>query len=183
MNSKSVGMETTTESQMAARNTIISIVAIAIIAFIGILSETALNIAYALLMNEFDIAAVVIQWLTTGYLLTLSILLPLSPLFVRKFRTKTLFQTAVTIFTFGTLLCAFTINFEMLFLGRIIQAIGTSISFPLMMNIILEKIPVASRGKYMGIVGLVISFAPALGPTFGGFVIRDKGTGSPSHYS
>ncbi|WP_038674958.1 DHA2 family efflux MFS transporter permease subunit [Pelosinus sp. UFO1] len=162
----------TTESNMSERNTIIAVVSIAIVTFIGILSETALNIAYALLINEFGISAVVIQWLTTGYLLTLSILLPLSPLFVKRIRTKVLFQAAVTIFTIGTLLCALTLNFEMLFYGRIVQAIGTSISFPLMMNIILEKIPVTRRGKFMGIIGLVTSFAPALGPTFGGFVIE-----------
>jgi len=172
MNCKSKDIEMPTQSHMSERNTMIAVVSIAIVTFIGILSETALNIAYALLMNEFGVSAVVIQWLTTGYLLTLSILLPLSPLFVKHFRTKALFQAAVTIFTFGTLLCAFTLNFEMLFLGRIVQAIGTSISFPLMMNIILEKIPIAKRGKCMGIVGLVTSFAPALGPTFGGFVIE-----------
>jgi DHA2 family lincomycin resistance protein-like MFS transporter len=172
MDSKSKGMEMTTESHVPERNIMIAVVSIAIVTFIGILSETALNIAYALLMNEFGVSAVVIQWLTTGYLLTLSILLPLSPLFVKHFRTKGLFQAAVIIFTFGTLLCAFTLNFEMLFLGRIVQAIGTSISFPLMMNIILEKIPIAKRGKCMGIVGLVTSFAPALGPTFGGFIIE-----------
>jgi DHA2 family lincomycin resistance protein-like MFS transporter len=172
MNCKSKDIEMPTKSHVSERNTMIAVVSIAIVTFIGILSETALNIAYALLMNEFGVSAVVIQWLTTGYLLTLSILLPLSPLFVKHFRTKALFQAAVTIFTFGTLLCAFTLNFEMLFLGRIVQAIGTSISFPLMMNIILEKIPIAKRGKCMGIVGLVTSFAPALGPTFGGFVIE-----------
>ena len=172
MNCKSKDIEMPTQSHMSERNTMIAVVSIAIVTFIGILSETALNIAYALLMNEFGVSAVVIQWLTTGYLLTLSILLPLSPLFVKHFRTKALFQAAVTIFTFGTLLCALTLNFEMLFLGRIVQAIGTSISFPLMMNIILEKIPIAKRGKCMGIVGLVTSFAPALGPTFGGFVIE-----------
>ncbi|SFM29277.1 DHA2 family efflux MFS transporter permease subunit [Pelosinus propionicus] len=172
MNCKSKDIEIPAQAHLSDRNIMIAVVSIAIVTFIGILSETALNIAYALLMNEFGISASVIQWLTTGYLLALSILLPLSPLFVRHFRTKTLFQAAVTIFTFGTLLCAFTLNFEMLFLGRIVQAIGTSISFPLMMNIILEKIPVARRGKCMGIVGLVTSFAPALGPTFGGFVIE-----------
>lgn len=172
MNSKPKAAKRSTQTHDSERDTVIAVVSIAIVTFIGILSETALNIAYALLMGEFDVPAVIIQWLTTGYLLTLSILLPLSPLFVRHFRTKALFQTAVIIFTLGTLLCAFTWNFPMLFLGRIVQAIGTSISLPLMMNIILEKTPVSRRGKLMGIVGLVTSFAPALGPTFGGLMIE-----------
>lgn len=172
MSSKLTGSEITAKAHASDRNVLIAVVAIAIVAFIGILSETALNIAYALLMHEFDISAAVIQWLTTGYLLTLSILLPISPLFVKNFRTKTLFQTAVMIFAFGTVLCALAMNFTMLFSGRVVQAIGTSISFPLMMNIILEKVPVSRRGKLMGIVGLVTSFAPALGPVFGGVMIE-----------
>jgi len=154
------------------RHTLIAVVSIAIVTFIGILSETALNIAYALLIDEFGVSAAVIQWLTTGYLLTISIFIPISPLFVKNFRTKRLFQTALAIFTLGTLLCSLALNFEMLLLGRIIQAIGTGISLPLMMNIILEQIPITHRGRILGIVGLVTSFAPALGPTFGGVIIE-----------
>jgi len=161
-----------TQADKIERNTLIVVVSIALVTFIGILSETALNIAYALLIDELVVSAALIQWLTTGYLLTLSILIPLSPLFVRHFQTKALFQTAIAIFTVGTLFCSFASNFEMLLLGRIIQAIGTSISLPLMMNIILEQVPVTQRGRLMGIVGLVISFAPALGPTFGGVIIE-----------
>ena len=172
MNSKIRGIETTTQAHEIERNTLVVVISIAIVTFLGILSETALNIAYALLIDEFSVSAAVIQWLTTGYLLTLSILIPLSPLFVRQFRTKALFQTAIAIFTVGTLFCSFALNFEMLLLGRIIQAIGTSISLPLMMNIILEQVPLTQRGRLMGIVGLVTSFAPALGPTFGGIIIE-----------
>ncbi|MBP2652438.1 MAG: drug resistance transporter, EmrB/QacA subfamily [Firmicutes bacterium] len=154
------------------QQTIIAVVAIAIITFMGILSETALNIAYSRLMDQFNISAATIQWLTTGYLLTLSAFIPLSPILVKCYRTKKLFRTAVIIFLTGTLLCGFALNFGMLLLGRIIQAVGTSITLPLMVNIILEKIPVSRRGKIMGIVGLVTCFAPALGPTFGGVVIE-----------
>lgn len=172
INAKLKDTAVTGQEKKIPRSTLITIIAIAIVAFIGILSETALNIAYSLLMDELKVSAAVIQWLTTGYLLTLSILLPLSPLFVRHFPTKSLFQTGIGIFTAGTLLCSFALQFEMLLLGRIIQAVGTSIALPLMMNIILEQIPISERGRIMGVVGLVISFAPALGPTFGGIIIE-----------
>lgn len=154
------------------KNIIIVIVSIAILSFMGILSETGLNIAYSLLMNKFNISASVIQWLTTGYLLTLAVLIPIFPFLVRHFRTKTLFQTSVIIFTIGTFLCSCAWNFYILLIGRIIQAIGTSIALPLMINIILEQVPIEKRGYTMGIVGLVTNFAPALGPTFGGIIIE-----------
>ena len=151
---------------------IIAIISIAIISFIGILSETALNIAYSLLINEFSVSAAVIQWLTTGYLLILAILIPISPFLVKKFKTKLLFQIAVIIFAIGTLFCSVAWNFSMLLIGRIIQAVGTSITLPLMINIVLEEVPIERRGYVMGVVGLVINFAPALGPVFGGLVIE-----------
>jgi len=154
------------------RRTLLVVISIALITFMGILSETALNIAYAVLMAELTVSASVIQWLTTGYLLTLSSLIPLSPLLVRRYRTRRLFQGAVLISLAGTTLCGLASSFPLLLTGRIIQAIGTSISLPLMVNIILEAVPAARRGRIMGIVGLVTCFAPALGPIFGGIVMQ-----------
>ena len=82
------------------------VVSLAILTFLGILSETSLNIAYSTLMEEFSISASVVQWLTTGYLLLLSVSIPSSPFMVRKFATKTLFIMAIAIFTAGTVLGA-----------------------------------------------------------------------------
>ncbi|WP_346354080.1 DHA2 family efflux MFS transporter permease subunit [Azotosporobacter soli] len=160
------------EEAAVHKTTLIVIVSLALVTFIGILSETALNIAYALLIDELGVSAAVIQWLTTGYLLTLSTLIPLSPLLVKKVRTKRLFQAAIFLFAFGTMLCGFATTFWLLLAGRIIQAVGTSISLPLLMNIILAQIPLSHRGRVMGLAGLVASFAPALGPTFGGVMIE-----------
>ncbi len=81
------------------------VVSLAILTFLGILSETSLNIAYSTLMEEFSISASVVQWLTTGYLL-LSVSIPSSPFMVRKFATKTLFIMAIAIFTAGAVLGA-----------------------------------------------------------------------------
>ena len=154
------------------QRTLLVVISIALITFMGILSETALNIAYAMLITELNVTASVIQWLTTGYLLTLSSLIPLSPLLVRRYPTRRLFQVAVLISLAGTMICGLAGAFPLLLTGRIIQAIGTSISLPLMVNIILEAVPTDRRGKIMGIVGLVTCFAPALGPIFGGIVMQ-----------
>lgn len=151
---------------------IIEIVALAVLTFMGIFSETSLNIAYSTLMNEFQKTASVIQWLTTGYLLVLSVAIPVSPFLVRKFSTKRLFQTAVFTFLAGTIVGAIAPNFELLLLGRLIMAIGTGISLPLLTNIVLEQAPIAQRGFLLGIVGLVTNFAPAIGPVFGGIIME-----------
>lgn len=79
-------------------------VSLAILTFLGILSETSLNNAYSTLMVS--ISASVVQWLTTGYLLLLSVSILSSPFMVRKFATKTLFIMAIAIFTAGTVLGA-----------------------------------------------------------------------------
>ena len=85
---------------------VIAVVSLAILTFLGILSEASLNIAYSTLMEEFSISASVVQWLTAGYPLLLSVSIPSSPFMVRKFATKTLFIMAIAIFTAGTVLAA-----------------------------------------------------------------------------
>ena len=147
---------------------VIAVVSLAILTFLGILSETSLNIAYSTLMEEFSIGASVVQWLTTGYLLLLSVSISSSPFMVRKFATKTLFIMAVVIFAAGTLLGALAVNFPMLLAARLVMSLGTGISLSLITNIILEKAPLEQRGAMLGIVSLVTCAAPAIGPVFGG---------------
>ncbi|PJM74302.1 MFS transporter [Bifidobacterium primatium] len=151
---------------------VIAVVSLAILTFLGILSETSLNIAYSTLMGEFSVGAAVVQWLTTGYLLLLSVAIPSSPFMVRRFATKTLFVAAVAIFTAGTVLGALAVSFPMLLAARLVMALGTGISLPLITNIILEKAPLEQRGMMLGIVSLVTCAAPAIGPVFGGVVME-----------
>ena len=150
----------------------IVVVALSILTFLGILSETSLNIAYSTLMGEFAISADVVQWLTTGYLLLLSIAIPTSPFMVRTFPTKGLFVTAVALFSAGTVVGALAVNFPMLLTARLIMALGTGVSLPLLTNIILEKAPFDKRGMMLGLVSLVTCAAPAIGPVFGGLVME-----------
>lgn len=156
--------------QPVSNKLVIAVVSLAILTFLGILSETSLNIAYSTPMEEFSIGASVVQWLVTGYLLLLSVSIPSSPFMVRKFATKTLFIMAIVIFTAGTLLGALAVNFPMLLAARLVMSLGTGISLPLITNIILEKAPLEQRGAMLGIVGLVTCAAPAIGPVFGGML-------------
>lgn len=118
-----------------ATKLVIVVVSLAILTFLGILSETSLNNAYSTLMEEFSISASVVQCLTTGYLLLLSVSIPSSPFMVRKFATKTLFIMAVVIFAAGTLLGALAVNFPMLLAARLVMSLGTGISLSLITSI------------------------------------------------
>lgn len=139
--------------------------------FIGLFAETALNMALTDIMEDYSIIASTGQWLTTGYLLVLAILVPLSSYLVRWFTTRQLVTAALIISTAGALFAVAASSFSMLLIGRLVQAIGAGIFLPLMFNVVLMIFPIHKRGAVMGIVGLVITAGPALGPTLSGLII------------
>src|SRR5690606_13353524 len=149
------------------------LVSFLIAGFIGLFSETALNMALGDLMMQFNINSATVQWLTTGYLLTLGILVPVSGLLLQWFTTRKLFMAALGFSIGGTLLAALAPTFEVLMVARVIQAIGTGLLLPLMFNTILVIYPVHRRGAIMGLMGLVIVSAPAIGPTISGLLIEN----------
>ncbi|MGG1760194.1 lincomycin efflux MFS transporter Lmr(B) [Bacillus velezensis] len=140
--------------------------------FIGMFSETALNIALTDLMKELHITPATVQWLTTGYLLVLGILVPVSGLLLQWFTTRQLFIVSLAFSIIGTLIAALAPSFPFLLAARIVQALGTGLLLPLMFNTILVIFPPHKRGAAMGTIGLVIMFAPAIGPTFSGLVLE-----------
>ncbi|MFS0725448.1 DHA2 family efflux MFS transporter permease subunit [Paenibacillus sp. 1P07SE] len=140
--------------------------------FIGLFSETALNIAIHELTTVFDITKATAQWLTTGYLLTLGILVPVSGLLLQWFTTRQLFMASLAFSIVGTLIAALAPSFAVLMVARVLQAAGTGLLLPLMFNTILIIFPIEKRGAAMGVIGLVIMFAPAIGPTVAGLLIE-----------
>lgn len=151
------------------------VISIMIGAFIGLFSETALNMAFTNIMGDFGIDATAVQWLTTGYLLVLGILVPVTALLLQWFTTKQLFSASLLFSICGTLVAALSPSFEILLMARVIQAIGTGLLLPLMTNVILVIFPPHKRGTVMGMMGLVIMFAPALGPTLSGLIVDSLG--------
>lgn len=140
-------------------------------AFFAILNETLLNIALTTLMAEFDITLPTVQWVATGFMLMMGIVIPVSPLFMQWFTTRQLFIGTMTVFTIGTTIAAIAPTFSVLLTGRLIQAVGTGMLMPIIFNVFLLVYPPHKRGKIMGIVGLVIMFAPAIGPTLSGVIV------------
>lgn len=144
-------------------------------AFFAILNETLLNIALTTLMKEFEISLPAVQWMATGFMLVMAIVIPISAVLLQWFTTRQLFLGTMTVFTIGTVVCASAPAFPILLVGRLIQAAGTGLLLPIIFNVFLLIYPPHKRGKIMGLIGLVIMFAPAIGPTLSGIIVEYLG--------
>lgn len=138
--------------------------------FIAILNQTLMITAIPPIMEEMGITANTAQWLTTVFMLVNGIMIPISAFLLERFSTRQLFITAMSVFAAGTFVAAIAPNFPMLLVGRVIQSTGAGVMMPLMQTVFLMIFPVNKRGAAMGLIGLVISFAPAIGPALSGYV-------------
>ncbi|WP_036692454.1 MDR family MFS transporter, partial [Paenibacillus tyrfis] len=140
-------------------------------AFVATLNETLLGNALPVLMKEFQVGATTIQWLTAAYLLVVGSLIPITALIQQWLTTRQLFSTAMLTFLIGTIVAATAPTFMLLLAGRVIQAMGTGLIIPLLMNTLLNIYPAEKRGSVMGVLFLIFTFAPAIGPTLSGIII------------
>lgn len=141
-------------------------------AFICFLNSTFMNVALSDIMKDLNISVSTVQWLSTGYMLATGIIIPFTAFLIDKFRNRTLFFVAMGLFTLGTIIGAFATNFPMLLAARLIQGVASGIIVPLMQTVFLIIFPIEKRGFAMGIVGVVLAFAPAIGPTLSGWIIN-----------
>ncbi len=139
--------------------------------FVAILNQTLLNVAIPHLMNEFNETADTIQWLSTAYMLTTGVLVPLSAYLIGTFTTRQLFLTSMILFAAGSFICSIAPTFSVMLIGRVVQASGSGVMMPLMMTVILNLFPPATRGKAMGTMAIALFFAPAIGPTLSGWML------------
>ena len=151
------------------------IIATGVMSFCGVVSETAMNVTFPTLMKEFGIGTSTVQWITTGYLLVLSLVITLSSYLKRNFSSRFLFLFSIISFILGTLICYFAPSFLILMVGRVLQGIGTGVALPLMFNIILTEAPQNKLGLFMGIGTIITAMAPAVGPVLGGFLVDQYG--------
>ncbi|ERL64515.1 hypothetical protein L248_0926 [Schleiferilactobacillus shenzhenensis LY-73] len=148
-----------------------AIIATGVMSLCGTIVETAMNITFPTLMKQFSIGTSTVQWMTTLYMLVVAIIVPMSAYLKRRFTTKALFITANCLFLLGVIVDAAAPSFAVLLLGRGIQGLGTGIALPLMFNIIIDQVPMSKIGLMMGVGTLITAIGPAIGPTFGGFVV------------
>src|SRR5699024_3905420 len=142
-------------------------------AFIAFLNNTLLNVALPAIMIEFSVETAIVQWLTNGYMLVTGILVPASAFFIQRFTNRAIFFSAMSLFTIGTALAAFSPTFGFLIAGRTIQAAGSGLMMPLLMNVMLTAFPIERRGTAMGFFGLIMFAAPAIGPTLSGYIVQN----------
>jgi MFS transporter, DHA2 family, lincomycin resistance protein len=139
--------------------------------FVVVLNETIMSVALPTLMIDLGISAATAQWLTTGFLLTMAVVIPITGFLIQRFHTRQVYLLAMVLFTVGTLLAAVAPGFAVLLVARVIQASGTAIMLPLLMTTAVSLVPVNARGRTMGTISIVIAVAPAIGPTISGLIL------------
>jgi DHA2 family lincomycin resistance protein-like MFS transporter len=139
--------------------------------FVVMLNETAMTVAIPNLMQALNVPASDASWLTTAFLLTMAVVIPVTGFLLQRLNTRPVFLLAMALFSLGTLVAAFATNLPVLVFARVIQAAGTAIMMPLLMTTVMTLVPPDQRGKMMGNISIVMSVAPAIGPVLAGFII------------
>ena len=144
-------------------------------AFVMILNETIMSVALPALIADLGVTAATAQWLTSGFLLTMAVVIPITGYLLQRFPPRSVYLGSMSVFSAGTLLSALAPAFPVLLAGRIVQACGTAVMVPLLMTTILRLVPATRRGQTMGTISIVIAVAPAVGPTISGVILSSLG--------
>jgi DHA2 family lincomycin resistance protein-like MFS transporter len=158
-------------AEHAARNRLV-INLLLVSSFVVILNETMMAVATPALMQSLGVTAAAAQWLTTAFLLTMAVGIPMTGFLLQRLHTRTVFILAMSLFSIGTSAATLAPGLALLIVARVIQASGTAIMMPLLMTSIMTLVEPASRGKTMGFVSAVISVAPAIGPVLSGVILN-----------
>ena len=144
-------------------------------AFVMILNETIMSVALPVLIADLHVSAGTAQWLTSGFLLTMAVVIPITGFLLQRFPARAVFLTSMILFSSGTLLAALAPGFSVLLAARVVQACGTAVMVPLLMTTIMKLVPAERRGQTMGTISIVIAVAPAVGPTLSGVILSTLG--------
>jgi MFS transporter, DHA2 family, lincomycin resistance protein len=144
-------------------------------AFVMILNETIMSVALPALVTDLEVTIGTAQWLTSGFLLTMAVVIPVTGFLLQRFAPRQVYLSSMALFSTGTLIAALAPGFPMLMAGRIVQAAGTAVMIPLLMTSVIRLVPVERRGATMGSITVVIAVAPAIGPTLSGAILTTLG--------
>ncbi|AIK85911.1 MFS transporter permease [Corynebacterium glutamicum] len=169
--SDSASSNPTTEQVGIPRNVVIILAVLVFTAFVMMLNETTLAVALPSIMEDFDIEANTAQWLLTGFMLTMAVVLPATGWMLERFTTRSVFIFATVVFLIGTVTAALSPTFAIMLAARVAQAIGTAVIMPLLMTVAMTVVPPERRGAVMGLIAVVMAVGPALGPSVAGFVL------------
>jgi DHA2 family lincomycin resistance protein-like MFS transporter len=155
---------------LTARNRLV-IGILMVSAFVVILNETIIGVAIPHFIAVFKIDASAAQWLSAAFMLTMAVVIPITGFLLQRFNTRPIFIAAMSFFSAGTLLAILAPGFDVLLVARVVQACGTAIMFPLLITTVMELVPEETRGRTMGNISIVISVAPAIGPSISGLIL------------
>jgi len=144
-------------------------------AFVMILNETIMSVALPALIADLGVTVGTAQWLTSGFLLTMAVVIPVTGFLLQRFPPRLVYLMSMSLFSLGTLISALAPGFPVLMTGRIVQAAGTAVMVPLLMTSVIRLVPVERRGSTMGTMTVVIAVAPAIGPTLSGVILTMLG--------
>ena len=164
--------DTPANGAVGAKTSYLAIYVLLAAAFIAILNETIMSVAIPVIKDDLAITAGLAQWVTTGFLLTMAVVIPVTGFLIAKMSLRQLFAVSQGLFVAGTLIGAMAPGFTVVIIGRVIQAAGTAVLLPLLMTTVLRLVPERNRGTMMGNMSIVIAVAPAIGPTVSGFILR-----------
>ncbi|MDC2815477.1 MFS transporter [Leuconostoc suionicum] len=162
------------ENKVSTKNAV-AIIAVALVSFSGIMAETAMNVTFPVLTRYFSTSLNSIQWVTTAYLLSVTIMITTSAYLNKRYNTRYLWLASLISFATGTLVGGLASNLPVLLIGRVLEGVAAGISMPLMFNLIVQLVPRSKIGVWMGIGSMVVSLAPSFGPTYGGALIDTLG--------
>ena len=162
---------TTTDEGVDQRATRLVIPLLLVSAFVVILNETIMGVALPALNRDLGISVSTGQWLTSAFMLVMAVVIPATGYLLQRFHVRQVFIAAMALFSLGTLLCFLAPGFGFLLMGRVVQAVGTAIMMPLFMTTVLNIVAPERRGRTMGNISIVMSVAPAVGPTLAGLVL------------
>lgn len=160
---------------MASKKEILTIILIIIATTVGYIAQSIITTGISVLMTEFNLTAGTAQWISTSYILVLGIMIPPTAYLTHRFKTKTIVCSSLIVFTLGSIISFITPNFELLLIGRILQAAGAGILMPVLQIAIFKVLPANKWNFIMSIVGLAIAVGPSLAPTIGGLIIDSYG--------
>ncbi|TPF95254.1 MFS transporter [Bifidobacterium sp. UTCIF-39] len=147
----------------------VSLAILTFITFVGNFTQLQLSSALPSIVTEFHVSVTTGQWLTSVFQLVMGVMVPLTAFMTKRFSTRQIVITSMLVFTIGSALAWVAPSFILLLVGRMLEAIGTGVMWPVLQITVFSIYPLSRRGMAMGTVGLAMSVAPALGPTLGGW--------------
>ncbi len=152
-----------------SRAAFISIAILTFITFVGNFTQLQLSSALPIIVSEFHISVTTGQWLTSVFQLVMGVMVPLTAFLTRRFSTRQIVICSMAVFTVGSLLAWLGPDFVWVLVGRVLEAAGTGVMWPVLQITVFSIYPLSRRGFAMGTVGMAMSVAPAIGPTLGGW--------------